>query len=122
VFHGVSVEDFRAHYWPLCRKIDADNRVGKLVFWVSSLVQHARFARRGVLHMLKTEQMQAQAPRRMSSVLWDLFSGSAPYTDVFQRTLQPGYVGSLIHHLIAGNLPHKGGIDVQRPGERERDH
>jgi hypothetical protein len=58
----------------------------------------------------------------MSSVLWDLFSGSAPYTDVFQRTLHPGYVGSLIHNLVAGNLPHRSGTDFQRPGEREREH
>src|SRR5512134_1705064 len=122
VFHGVSVEDFRAHYWPLCRKIDWDNRVGKFVFWVGSLVQRARFARRGVLHMVVTEQNQTRAPRRMSSVLWDLFSGSAPYTDVFQRTLQPGYVGSLIQSLVAGNLPYRSGIDVARPGERSREH
>lgn len=122
VFHGVSVEDFHAHYWPLCRKIDSDNRVGKFVFWVGSLVQHARFARRGVLHMVVTEQQQSQALRRMSSVLWDLFSGSAPYTDVFRRTLQPRYVGSLIHHLVAGNLPYESGVDVQRPAEKERAH
>jgi flavin-dependent dehydrogenase len=122
VFHGVSVEDFRAHYWPLCRKIDSDNRVGKLVFRVGSLVQRTRFARRGVLHMVATEQKRSQAPQRMSSVLWDLFTGSAPYTDVFQRTLQPGYLGSLIHNLVAGNLPHRSGADVQRPGKSERAH
>jgi flavin-dependent dehydrogenase len=104
-FHGVSADDFREHYWPLCRKIDADNRVGKFVFWVGSLVQRARFARRGVLRMVAIEQRQSRAPRRMSSVLWDLFSGSAPYTNVFLRTLHPAYVASLARNLIAGNLP-----------------
>jgi flavin-dependent dehydrogenase len=104
-FHGVSADDFREHYWPLCRKIDADNRVGKFVFWVGSLVQRARFARRGVLSMVAIEQRQSRAPRRMSSVLWDLFSGSAPYTNVFLRTLHPAYVAGLVRNLIAGNLP-----------------
>ena len=103
-FHGVSAEDFREHYWPLCKKIDTDNRVGKFVFGVGSLVQRARFARRGVLRMTATEQ-QSDGPRRMSGVLWDLFSGSAPYTNVFLRTLHPAYVASLVWNLVAGNLP-----------------
>jgi flavin-dependent dehydrogenase len=103
-FHGVSAEDFREHYWPLCRKIDVDNRVGKFVFGVGSLVQRARFARRGVLRMTASEQ-RSEGPRRMSGVLWDLFSGSAPYTNVFLRTLHPAYVGSLVYNLIGANLP-----------------
>ena len=105
VFHGVSADDFRRHYWPLCRKIDTDNRVGKLVFAFGSLVQRSRFARRGVLRMVAMEQAQTRAPRRMSGVLWDLFSGSAPYADVFLRTLHPAYLASLVWNLIAGNRP-----------------
>jgi flavin-dependent dehydrogenase len=117
-FHGVSADDFREHYWPLCKKIDADNRIGKFVFWVGSLVQRARFARRGVLSMVAREQQQSAAPRRMSGVLWDLFSGSAPYTDVFLRTLHPAYVGSLVRNLVAANLPDKS-RDLQRDREEE---
>jgi hypothetical protein len=49
----------------------------------------------------------------MSGVLWDLFSGSAPYTDVFLRTLHPAYVGSLVRNLVAANLPDKS-RDLQR--------
>jgi hypothetical protein len=107
VFHGVSAHDFREHYWPLCRKVAADNEVGKVVFGFGSLVQRARFARRGVLRMVATEQQQDEAPRRMSGVLWDLFSGSAPYTDVFLRTLHPAYIGNLVRNLVAANLPEK---------------
>jgi len=107
VFHGVAAEDFREHYWPLCRKVAADNEVGKVVFGFGSLVQRARFARRGVLRMVATEQQQTEAPRRMSGVLWDLFSGSAPYTDVFLRTLHPAYIGNLVRNLVAANLPEK---------------
>jgi flavin-dependent dehydrogenase len=105
VFHGVAAEDFRKHYWPLCRKVDADNKVGKFVFGVGSLVQRSRFARRGVLHMTVAEQRQSKTPRRMSGVLWDLFSGSETYSNIFLRTLHPVYIGSLLRHLIAGNLP-----------------
>ena len=105
VFHGVDAESFKQHYAPLCRKISNDNVVGKFVFNVASLVQKARFARRGILRMTANEQQQTASPRRMSGVLWDLFSGSASYTNVFLRTLHPAYLGSLLWNLVAGNLP-----------------
>ena len=105
VFHGVDAESFRRYYAPLCRRISNDNRVGKFVFNVASLVQKARFARRGVLRMTATEQRAVDSPRRMSGVLWDLFSGSASYTNVFLRTLHPAYLASLVWNLVAGNLP-----------------
>jgi flavin-dependent dehydrogenase len=105
VFHGVSAEDFRTHYAPLCRAINNDNQMGKVVFGFGSLVQKSRFARRGVLRMTSNEQKKNDGPRRMSGVLWDLFSGSAPYTDVFLRTLHPAYLGSLLWNLLVGNLP-----------------
>jgi len=104
VFHGVSAQAFHDHYAPLCRKISNDNQVGKLVFNVASLVQKARFARRGILQMTAHEQQQEEGPRRMSGVLWDLFSGSASYTNVFLRTLHPAYVGNLLWNLISANV------------------
>jgi flavin-dependent dehydrogenase len=109
VFHGVDAESLRQHYAPLCRKIGNDNKVGKFVFGVATLVQRARFARRGVLRMTANEQQQADGPRRMSGVLWDLFSGSASYTNVLLRTLHPAYIGSLLWNLVAGNLPGRSG-------------
>ena len=118
VFHGVSAEDFREHYWPVCRKIDVDNSVGKFVFWVSSLVQGARFVRRGLLRMVEREQRQSAAPRRMSAVLWDLFTGSESYTNVFLRTLHPGYVTGLLRDLVAGNLPGRRG-PLPPPGGKD---
>ena len=105
VFHGIDADSFKTHYAPLCRKIHNDNKLGKVVFGFGSLVQKARFARRGVLRMTANEQKQVSAPRRMSGVLWDLFSGSASYTDVFLRTLHPVYIGSLLWNLMVSNLP-----------------
>jgi len=104
VFHGISAADFEKHYWPMCQKTEADNRFGRVLFGVASLVQRSRFARRGVLHMTATEQRQPGKAGRMSDVLWDLFSGSAPYRDVFMRTLRPAYIADLTWNLIAGNI------------------
>jgi flavin-dependent dehydrogenase len=117
VFHGVGAENFKRHYAPLCRKINNDNHVGKFVFSVASLVQKARFARRGLLRMTCVEQNQTARPRRMSDVLWDLFSGSESYTNVFLRTLNPAYIGSLVWNLIAGNMPGRSGDNARSHGE-----
>jgi hypothetical protein len=116
----VSAADFRENYWPLCRKIQNDNYVGKLVFWFGGLIQKAGFARRGVLRMIEVEQ-RSNGPRRMSSVLWDMFSGSAPYTDIFLRTLRPVFIGSLAWNLIAGNLPGRSGGTRGKGGDA-REH
>jgi flavin-dependent dehydrogenase len=111
-FHGVDAQSFERHYAPLCRKISNDNKVGKFVFSIATLVQRAKFARRGVLRMTINEQQQRDGARRMSTVLWDLFSGSASYTNVFLRTLHPAYIASLVWNLGAGN--------VRRPDTRKR--
>ena len=111
-FHGVDAKSFERYYAPLCRKISNDNKVGKFVFSIATLVQKAKFARRGVLRMTINEQQQEGSKRRMSTVLWDLFSGSASYTNVFLRTLHPAYIASLIWNLGAGN--------VDRPDARKR--
>ncbi len=121
VFHGVSAEDFEKHYWPVCRKMHADNLIGKLVFRVASLIQGARFARRGVLRMTINEQRQSEKRRRMSEVLWDLFTGSAPYREVFLNTLHPVYIKDLMWNLVAGNVSRAiKSDDAVAPAEEER--
>ncbi len=121
VFHGVAAEDFKAHYAPFCRRISNDNKVGRLVFGFATLVQKARFARRGILRMTANEQKHVGGPRRMSGVLWDLFSGSASYTNVLLRTLHPAYLGGLLWNLVAGNLPERAGRN-KNTADEERPH
>jgi len=101
VFHGVSAADFREHFLPACRAIDFDNTLGRMVFASSALVQRWRFSRRAMLRMTAREQNDPQGPRRMSGVLWDVFTGSAPYRDVFVRSLHPAFVGSLLWNVLA---------------------
>jgi len=105
VYRGVSATDFEKHYWPLCRSIDIDNRIGKFVFAVSGLIQRMRFTRRAVLRMTATEQAGDNDRKRMSEILWDIFSGSAPYKEILGRTVHPAYVAGLVWNLAASNWP-----------------
>ncbi len=95
VMQGIGAEAFRQHYWPICRALDKDNRLGELVFHVTRMIKKMGFARRGVVRMVSAEQRAEGRPPRMSMVLWDMFTGSAPYRDIFFRTLRPRFMASL---------------------------
>ena len=104
VFEGMSAEAFEKHYWPACRAIHGDNRIGKLIFAVTQPMMKLRMARRGILRMVKGEQRRAEEKRPMSTVLWDVFTGSAPYKDVLLRTMRPGFVPRVMWETAAASL------------------
>jgi flavin-dependent dehydrogenase len=110
VFNGVSARDFEQHFWPALRALDVDNTIAKLIFGVTHLIQKMRFLRRGVVRMTALEQANAESSKRMSGVLWDVFTGSAPYREVLVRTIQPVFPLSLVWNVVAGNMP--GGTDL----------
>jgi hypothetical protein len=104
VFEGVSREDFRLRYWPACRAIMMDNALGRLVFLVVRQIQQRRFARRALLELVAREQRQHGRPARMSTVLWDTFTGSAPYREILLRALHPGLLVRLGLGLVTALL------------------
>ncbi len=121
VFQGVSAEDFEKHYWPACRLIERDNNIGKFIFGATRLIQSHAFARRAVLRMVESEQARAGSRRRMSTVLWDMFTGSAPYREILMRTLHPAFwlrfAGDLIVSLLRVRS-NRGGDRHHRADER----
>jgi flavin-dependent dehydrogenase len=114
LFEGLSAQDFRRAYLPACQSISTDNRIGKVIFFVTRQIQRTRFLRRGVWRMAAGEQKREGAGRRMSMVLWDTFTGSAPYRDVFLRTLHPAFIARLLWETVAGSKP----PDTTRPSGR----
>ncbi len=104
VFHGFSEADFRQHYWPICKKICRDNAVGKFVFTVTRLIQKYAFARRALWRIVSKEQKLSGATPRMSTVLWDTFTGSAPYSSVLLRTLHPAFIARFAWELTVSSL------------------
>jgi flavin-dependent dehydrogenase len=105
VLQGVSAEDFRRHFMPTCRSIGSDNRIGELVFTVVRQIQKRRFARRAILRMAKQEQQNRKGQLRLSTVLWDTFTGSAPYREILMRTLHPAYLIRLFANLAVSIWP-----------------
>jgi len=105
IFQGVSAEDFRQHYRPVCQGIGTDNKIGKMIFSVTRLTQKIRLANRGILRMVYREQQNEGGRWRMSIVLWDIFTGSAPYREVFLRTLNPSFLVRLLWDTAVGIRP-----------------
>ena len=104
IFHGISAADFGRHYGPACRAITRDNAIGKVIFTITRQIQRWRFARRALLRMVSAEQEDEHGPRRMSTVMWDTFTGSAPYRDIFWRTLHPAFWGRFSWDMAASLL------------------
>jgi flavin-dependent dehydrogenase len=101
VYSGVSARALQRHYWPTLRSIARDNRYGRVIYLVTTVIQRLAFVRRGVLRMVRREQSHPGGPARMSSILWDTFTGSAPYRDVFIRTLHPMFILRFVADILA---------------------
>jgi flavin-dependent dehydrogenase len=104
VLHGVSAADFENHYAPVCRGIERDNGIGRKIFAVSREVQKRRFARKAIVRMVAAEQAGGSS-RRMSTILWDMFTGSAPYRDILVQAAHPRFVTGLLRATLASLLP-----------------
>jgi CRP-like cAMP-binding protein/flavin-dependent dehydrogenase len=106
VFQGVSAEDFKRHYLPFCRKIEFDNRIGKLLFRIIGQIQRMQFTRRAVLRMVASEQRgDANATRGMSTLMWDMLTGGAPYGEVLRRALHPAFWTRFILNIAVSLFP-----------------
>jgi flavin-dependent dehydrogenase len=105
IFNGVSAKDFEKHYWPTCKRIVNDNRVGKVMFATNTIMKNSRFTRKAMLRMAQKEQEKKQARPHMSTLLWNMFTGSAPYVEMFRGTLHPGFIYNLLLSLGAAIVP-----------------
>ena len=102
---GLSADDFRRYYLPACKKISHDNAIGRLVFWATGLIQGMPFSRRAIIRMTAIEQRSEGMRQHISTVLWDVFTGSAPYREIFVRALHPVFLTRLAWNLILGIKP-----------------
>jgi hypothetical protein len=92
ILHGISSQDFETYFMPTCNAINADNTIGRINFIATGQIKGLRFARRALLNMTKNEQSKLGPQRRMSMVMWDMFTGSAPYKEILIRMMHPAFI------------------------------
>ncbi len=117
VFSGISREAFQARFWPACQKLERDNRIGKWIFSSVGLIQSFPFARRAILRMVSMEQRNREKPQRMSTALWDLFTGSAPYREVLLRMVHPFFLFRLLWNIVIELWPFRSKFQRRRSRE-----
>ena len=104
IFEGISESHFEKYYAPICHGLDRDNNVGKLIFWVTRLIQKSPALKRGLLDVVQREQSAMNSSLRMSSALWDTFTGSAGYRNILRRFLHPGILFGLTRSTLGSTL------------------
>lgn len=97
---GISQKKFRRYYQPECSKLDKDNAVGKLIFYATTFIQKSSFLKKVLFKMVVKEQDLERGKREMSALLWDTFTGSAPYRNILFRTMNPILLIRFFRHVI----------------------
>ncbi|MBF0124825.1 MAG: hypothetical protein HQL60_05785 [Magnetococcales bacterium] len=107
IFFGIASKDFAAQYRPVFERINYDNRFGRFIFLVTVFYQKWRFLRHGMARMVHSEQLQQPQQRLMSRALWDTFTGSTTYIDIFLRAIHPRFLFRLIWATLLAVLQPK---------------
>ena len=100
IFEGISEKHFKKYFNPTCVDLKKDNRVGRFIFAVTGIIQKTAILKKAMLRMVVLEQKKDKKFRRMSSMLWDTFTGSSSYRNIFIRFLNPKIILSLIWNTI----------------------
>lgn len=86
VLHGVGKEDFTRHYLPVYNATRVDNMFGKFIYLTTSVYKNIGILTEGMLNVVKEEQKNKDMKfPRLSSILWDTFTGNEAYKNIFMR-------------------------------------
>jgi len=83
VLHGVSKQDFQEHYYPVYKNIIVDNQFGSYLYFLADLYKNYGLLTRWMLQIVQEEQGDPEDPKRLSSVLWNMFTGNERFKNIF---------------------------------------
>ena len=104
IFEGISENVFRKYYYPVCRHLNQDNMAGKFIFFATRIIQKSDILKNGLLSFVINEQKKDLSKRRMSSILWDTFTGSAGYRNILARFFHPAVLFGFFRNILTANL------------------
>jgi flavin-dependent dehydrogenase len=102
VFQGVAAEDFRRDYYPVYKSIITDNIYGHLLYFVTDFFRKYDLLSTAMLEVVRKEQAGAAKDRRLSSILWDMFTGNERYRNIFPRALSARMNVDLVFESVKG--------------------
>jgi flavin-dependent dehydrogenase len=102
-FGGVCAGDFHRQYLPVYRALARDNRYGVGLFALVHGTRRVRWLHRAAL-AAGAREANGPAAGRASRILWDLFTGSAPYRDIALRAADPRLGMQLGREVVRGGV------------------
>jgi hypothetical protein len=112
IFEGISAHDFKKGYWQACKAISSDNKFGALIYGFTSFIKNNDILKKSIIQTIIKEQPKDSRTRYLSTALWDTFSGSATYRNIFLLFLHPFLFGPLIKEIMSNILPRKKGKKI----------
>lgn len=89
MLYGIGEADFAKYYLPTCKSINKDNMVGRLLFTVTDFITGTPMLSRGYFRAVRHEQEDSSGEAPHSEILWDMFTGSRSYTEIFYSAIRP---------------------------------
>ena len=101
VLQGVGKEDFTKHYLPAYNSTRVDNMFGKFIYQTTCVYKNIGILTEGMLNVVKEEQKNKDMKfARLSSILWDTFTGNETYKNIFMRGANPWMHLKLVMEFI----------------------
>lgn len=104
LLYGVDEEAFRDHYLPVCKTLNRDNFFGQFLFSANDIISVLPSIRRRCFAVIEWEQKDFGRKTPYSDILWDMFTGSRFYKDIFIRALSPLLTIHVLGVMIASFL------------------
>jgi flavin-dependent dehydrogenase len=97
---GVTRSDFRRHSFRECRsRYYVDNAFGKILFALNDMISKYELLAHTHLFVAKKEQGLDPTRRGLNRILWNIFTGDAPYVEIFKKSMSPSLQLSLLGGL-----------------------
>jgi hypothetical protein len=94
---GVDVPSLARGYWPVIRKIRADNRYGRWIFAIHNLIFRSSVLSRIIYQAIIAERKTTgKEYRRLERILWQTASGDEWYRRVLTSMFHPLTIGSVL--------------------------
>jgi flavin-dependent dehydrogenase len=105
ICEGTSRKALTRHYLPLCRRIDRDNRIGRLLFLEVPILKRVGALSRAHLGIARDAAQHRRASELQARFLWGMFTGAYSYRELLGIAVAPTLLGRLalsVGHALAG--------------------
>lgn len=91
IFEGVGRQHFEENYLPVYNRIKRDNQFGKFIYLTTETYKKFGILSDAMVNVVRKEQLKRDEKfARLSSILWDTFTGNESYQNIFMRGTNPG--------------------------------